>query len=142
MSKTTGFTLIELLLVMAIVSIIFVATSPFVSSTLQRYQTISTEDRLLSALRQAQSFATHNRLNQTWGVCITSGILRLYASSCSSPVRNTDWTLPPTINISGFTDLSFSSYRGEPSSTPTIIISTGVKTSTITINQKGGVNVN
>lgn len=137
-----GLTLIELLLVISIISIVAVSTTPFVSSTLLRFQGTSTQDRLLGAIRKAQTYSMDHRLGEQWGICITSGKLRLYANNCSGPTRFEDWTIPSNISITGFTDLTFSIYRGEPNSTPAISVTTGVTTHQVTLNSIGGLNVN
>lgn len=139
--RILGVTLLELLLVVAIIAILAASATPFVSGTLQRYQATTAQDRLLGALRKAQSFSMDHRLGEQWGVCLTAGKLRLFAGSCTSPVRNEDWTLPATVSITGFSEVVFGIYRGQPSSTPTITVATQVKTSTVTVNRIGGLDV-
>ena len=139
---TRGFTLLELLLVIAIITLLAGGSAPFVSSALLRYQGLTAQDRVMGALHKAQVYSLDHRLGTHWGVCVTSGQLRLYAGSCATPTFQENWLIPSGVSITGFSDLTFSAYRGEPSSTPTITIATQITSSQIILNAIGGLNVN
>ena len=100
-----------------------------------------TKNILVSSLRKAQEYALIKKNNLTWGVCLTNNIIRMYGGSCASPTIKDDYILPPNVSLTGFTTVSFSSLRGEPSLPQNIIVSSGDKTYTISLNSVGGLNI-
>jgi hypothetical protein len=66
----------------------------------------------------------------------------MFGGSCSAPIIYDDYDLPAGIGISGFSSVTFSNYRGEPSSIQNFTINGSSGTVTVTINMVGGINVN
>lgn len=140
--KKSGFTLIELILVFAIIVIIGALSSPLASSLLTRVYADSTLSLLRSSLHTAQAYALEGKRTGTWGVCQTSGVIRLYEGTCASPTYQVDTTIPAIVTISGLSDTSFSRLTGEPNTTSTITITTPITSNTLTIGTLGVVDVN
>lgn len=135
-----GYSLIELLLVVTLIIILGASTTPFLSNFIQRSAMETTKFRFVSFLRKAQANTMDGKLGSNWGVCLSSGVLRLYAGSCVSPTQSFTHEIPNTISVSGFSDLEFSSIRGEPSTTATVTFSSDIDTQTVTINSVGMVD--
>ncbi len=137
----SGFTLIELILVVAIVSTLAVATAPFVS----RFSAVNNlevaTDKTVSTFRKAQQYAMDNKNDTTWGVCKTGNNLRLFSGTCASPTLSEDFDLS-SVTTSGFTQITFTNKRGEPSGTVSITLSNSVGTKTVTMNSGGGMDRN
>lgn len=136
-----GFTLIELLLVIAIVAILGAATTPFLSRFVLQTNFDSSEEKVISTIRKAQEYAMDGKNGETWGVCLSGNSLRLYSGSCANPTISENFTIPTTVNISGFSDTTFNT-RGEPSGSLSITVSTSLESSEILLNSAGGLNVN
>ncbi len=135
-----GFTLIELLLVVALIAILAAATTPFLSRFVLQTNHDAVVDEVIGSLQKAQGYAMDGRADETWGVCVTSGVIRLYASSCGSPVQSEEFALPGSIAVSGLNDISFNQ-RGEPSSAASITVSSDLGSVAITLNTAGGLDV-
>jgi prepilin-type N-terminal cleavage/methylation domain-containing protein len=141
LSLNSGITLIELLLVIAIVAILGGAATPFLSRFVLQINFDTSKDKLVGTLRKAQSYSLANRDAEDWGVCMTGNFVRLYTGSCSAPIISEDFSIPATVTVTGFEDITFNN-RGEPSNQLTISTSTSIETATIILNQAGGIEVN
>jgi len=100
------------------------------------------KNMLVSSVRKAQEYSIIKKSNLTWGICLTSGNIRLFGGSCASPTIKDDFNVPDNVTLTGLSTVTFSSLRGEPSSPQTIILSSGGKTYTIVINSVGGMTIN
>ncbi len=134
----TGFTLIEILLVIAIVAIIGASSTPFLSRFVLQTQFDSTSDRFVGAIRKAQGYATDGKDNQTWGVCRTESTIRIYSSSCSTPIFFEDLAVPASVTIASFSDTTFNN-RGEPSNALSVLVSSNIESVTFELNAAGGI---
>lgn len=139
--KNAGITLIELLLVVSLIAILGASSTPFLSNFLVRVNMNTTTDQVVSYLQKAQSYAIYNKVNETWGVCITGNNLRFFSGSCAVPTYSEEYVIPSSISISNF-DTTFSKSRGEPSVETTINVSSDIDSQTIIINTAGGMNIN
>lgn len=138
----SGVTLIELLVVIAFISIIAASSAPFLGRfVIQNYQD-STVDRVVSTLKKAQSYSMDGKNNATWGACVTGSNLRLFTGTCGAPSFNEDFSFPSSVSITGFSTITFSKTRGEPSATLSIVVATSVGSKTITLNSAGEVDIN
>jgi prepilin-type N-terminal cleavage/methylation domain-containing protein len=137
MKSNHAFTLIELLLVITIVSILGVTTTPFLSNFLVKTNFRTTLNQVESYLQKAQAYAIDNKLDQIWGVCLSGDILRLFAGTCSSPIYSEEYNLPRNVNIANFSEVTFSKFRGEPSAVQAIVFSTDIESHTISLNSIG-----
>jgi prepilin-type N-terminal cleavage/methylation domain-containing protein len=146
--KANGFTLIELLLTVSIISVIGILSTGFYSRFLLQNAVANTSDQLIADLRKAQMYSMtgkYNLTNTTWGVRYGSNTITLFLGS-SYATRNSafdeTFTVSPSVTISGFTELVFAKTTGlptggNPSNTPTIVISGGSSSKTITVNSQG-----
>lgn len=147
-NKKKGFTLIELLLTVSIISVIGILSTGFYSRFLLQNAVANTSDQLIADLRKAQMYSMtgkYNLTNTTWGVRYGSNTITLFLGS-SYATRNSafdeTFTVNPSVTISGFTELVFAKTTGlptggNPSNTPTIVISGGSSSKTITVNSQG-----
>lgn len=137
-----GFTLIELVLVVGLIMIVATATMSIGSSWYNLNNFDNAFNMTLSSLRKAQAYAIDNKNNSVWGVCLTGRTIRLFSGSCASPTIKNDYQLPDNAVISGLSTVTFSSRRGEPSASQSIILTVADKTKTISINLLGGIDIN
>lgn len=137
-----GVTVIELLLVISIVAIVAAAATPFLSSFVLRNNLEVTTARVIGTIRKAQNYSQDGKNDEVWGVCLTGGNLRLFSASCTSPSFSEDFSVPKTVKISGLSETFFSKLRGEPSNSLNITITTDIGTSTVQLNEAGGMGIN
>ena len=140
-SMNRGFTLIELLLVIAVISILAAASTPFLSQFLIRNYYDTTVDKVIGTIRQAQNYSQNNKFNLPWGVCLVDNKIRLFGgTTCNSSDYHQDFNYPSTIFISNFSTVTFNN-RGEPDSPLNIEISSSLDSNTINLNSVGGLIV-
>ncbi|HSE29335.1 MAG TPA: prepilin-type N-terminal cleavage/methylation domain-containing protein [Candidatus Saccharimonadales bacterium] len=132
-----GVSFLEVILVIALIAILATATAPFAANSLRQQQFISTVGILKSYLLKAQSYAMSNKGSGPWGVCQTSSTIRLYSSSCSSPAFSEDFSIPQSVNVTGLSDVSFNSPRGEPSQTLSLTVSGDNRSINLTLSPVG-----
>jgi prepilin-type N-terminal cleavage/methylation domain-containing protein len=137
-----GYTVIELLLVIAIILVLGVAATPFLSRFYLQTNLDTTEQILVSSIRKAQSYSMDGKDGLPWGVCLTGGAIRVFETSCASPTIKEDYTIPTTISISGLSTITFSSSRGEPSATISATVSSQIGTHSVQINTAGALTIN
>lgn len=136
-----GFTLIELMLSLALIAIITAVALP-VSRTFQSRNDLDVAaNTVAQTLRRAQTLSQGMDGDTTWGVQVATGSVTLFRGT-SYAARDTSFdeltTLPATISSSGLTEIVFSKFSGDPTSTGTFTL-TGLENEirTITINTKG-----
>lgn len=139
-----GFTLIELILVIAIVSIIAMLSSPFYSRFLLQNAVLNTSDQIVGTLRKAQSYSMAGRQGSAWSVNYSNNAITLYKGTVFAG-RNTafdeKYSVISTVNISGLTNISFARGNGLPTpSTASITVSSGTNIKTLTVNSQGVVS--
>lgn len=137
-----GVTFIELLIIIAIVMIIAAGASPFYVNLISRNNLNSTRNGFVSSLRKAQTYAISGKDNTTWGVCVTGGNVRLFGGACATPSRKEEIGIPGGVVVGGFSTVTFTDLRGEPSSAFTFTLSNQAGTKTIIINSTGNVSAN
>jgi Tfp pilus assembly protein FimT len=141
--NNSGFTIVELLLILAIVAIMSAATTPFMSRIVSQNNMDVTVDNIISSLRKAQSYSVNGRDGSSWGVCIyNSSVIRMFSGTCGSPTHSEDFSIPSSIDVTGFSEVTFSKLRGDASSTQTITITSPLETMTIDINAVGVLDIN
>lgn len=142
MKSKAGITLIEILLVIAIIAILAAAIAPFLSSFVLRNNHDIARDRLLGSFRKAQSYSMTKKNGAIWGVCLSdSTTIRLYRGSCNSPAYSEDYGFNSNITISGFSNVTFSKHRGEPSASVSTTITSSQSSDTITVNSAGRIAI-
>ena len=137
-----GLTFIELLIIVAIVMIIAAGASPFYVNLISKNNLNSTRNGFVSSLRKAQTYAISGKDNTTWGVCVTGGNIRLFGGTCGSPSRKEEIGIPSGVSVGGFSTITFTALRGEPSSAFTFTVSNQAGAKTIIINTVGNVSAN
>ena len=140
-TSVQGFTFIEVTLVMAILSILAVATLPYLSNFLVRNNYYFTQDVVVGSIRRAQANAMNGKNGESWGVCRSGNNIRLYAGSCGSPAISDDYAIPNNVSVSNFGDIPFS-LRGEPSGAFTATVSAIGESKDISVNATGGIKIN
>ena len=137
-----GVTFIELLMIVAIVMIIAAGASPFYVNLISKNNLNSTANGFESTLRKAQTYAVSGKDNTTWGVCVTGGNIRLFGGTCGSPSRKEEIGIPSGVSVTGFSTVTFTNLRGEPSSAFTFSVSNQAGSKSIIINASGNVSTN
>lgn len=137
-----GVTLIELLMIVAFISVIAATSSPFLGRFVTQNYLDSSVDRVVSTLRKAQSYSMDGKDNETWGACINGSNIRLFTGTCGSPTFSEDFSFPSSVSITGFSTVTFSKTRGEPTSSLSITVSASVGSKTIDLNSAGEIDIN
>ena len=142
-----GVTIIELLLVIVIISTLGILSASFYARFLTQNEVGNTVDRFIGSFRKAQVYSMMGKQNSNWGVHYASNTITLYKGSSFGADSAFDEEFMVNLNVSveGFTDLNFTKVTGipgtgDPSTTPTITISGGNNSKTITVNSQGVVS--
>ncbi|MBI4067697.1 prepilin-type N-terminal cleavage/methylation domain-containing protein [Candidatus Gottesmanbacteria bacterium] len=144
-SSNRGVTLIELFLVVTLVSILSLVSTAFYSRFLGANAVDVVRDDIVGSLRKAQIYSMMGKQNSVWGVYYNSGtsLLTLFMGN-SYALRDAafdeEFNLNPNVSLSGLSEITFSRITGLPSSQPTINITYGNKSRTVTMNSQGIVN--
>jgi len=144
-----GFTIMEVLIVIAIISITAVMSTPFLSATLSRSELDIAAEGAVDALEEARSSALNGRGSGQFGVHFEPDQYVFFDSGTYSAVDPNNFVRSlsgyvsiSSINISdGGNDIIFASASGEPNQTGTIVFtdSSGA-TKTVTVNSAGTVD--
>ena len=137
-----GVTLIELLVVIAFIGIIAASSSPFLGRFVTQNYLDSSVDRVVSTLRKAQSYSMDGKGGEAWGACVSGANISLFTGTCEAPTFSEDFSFPSSVSISGFSTVTFSKTRGEPSATLSVSVSSSVGTKTIILNSAGAIDIN
>lgn len=135
-----GFTFIELMLVIALITIIGVFIAPIGLSYYQSQLLNETSDGLVSALRQAESFAYTGRHNHAFGVFITADTYTVFeGDTYASRITSEDMVFPiaSTVTVSGLQEIVFSEMSGTPRATGMVTVVSGNKMSQIVVLPSG-----
>lgn len=139
----TGFTFIELIIVVSLIAILSASTSPFLSRFVLTINQYSTVDKVVSTIKKAQGYSMSGKDGESWGVCKTGNVVRLYrGTSCSSNSFQEDFDIPASVTVTGMSDTKFSLAKGEPTLAMSVTISSTIATKTVTVTGAGGVSAN
>jgi len=97
---------------------------------------------MISSIRKAQSYSISKKNNLTWGVCLTGNTIRMFGGTCAAPTIKDDYLLPNNVTLTGLSEFTFTSLRGEPNTSQNIILTDNNKSYTLIINSAGGLSVN
>lgn len=140
--REKGFSFFELLLVVGLMGILGALSSPFLSRFLSRNYLDDSKERLVKTLRKAQNYSLSGKQGSQWGVHYESGELVLFKGDSygQDHLFDEEFKIPATVDISGWSDVTFSKMRGQPSTELTLTITgpTGLKT--VILNQEGMVD--
>lgn len=136
-----GFTLLEVMLVSATIAVLAAIAIP-VYSTLQVKNDLDVAaNTTLQTLRRAQVLSQAVDGDTTWGAKIQSSTITLFKGA-SYALRDTtydeDYSLSGTVTPSGISEVVFSKFLGNPTTTGTVTLtSTNSDIQNITIGSKG-----
>ncbi len=137
-----GFSLLELLLVMTIVAVVFIFSTPF-SMNFYRTQLINdVQSNLIDTLQRARHNAVLQKNDSNFGVHIDSDSYTLFQTpnlAYASRVSDQDEVFPVVgdIDFGGPAEIIFSKLTGIPSATGTIAIAYDVIVKGITVDSSG-----
>lgn len=143
-----GFSLIELIVIMSVLILLAAASFPLVGRfTAKAFQT-QIRDEYISALELAKSRARAGVNDSDHGVFLNTSTMVLYQGP-SYAFRSTTFdyriVVPSSVRIGGnfitSTDSTFQKYSGAPVSTSTVIFFTGAYQTTISVNERGVIDV-
>lgn len=138
-NRSNGMTLMELLLVIALIIILAASTTPFLSRFILQTNLDATVDKLVGTIRKAQEYAMDGKDGAVWGVCKFNDLIRMYSGSCASPTMSEDFSIPATVTLVNFSDVTFN-LRGEPSASLSITLTTSLESKTVELNTAGSTN--
>jgi len=142
LDNKNGFSLIELILVVGLLTVIMSTASVFTSRWYLQNNLDGAKNMIISSLRKAQSYSISKKNNLTWGVCLINNTIRMFGGTCASPIIKDDYLLPNNVSLTGLSSFTFTSLRGEPSSSQNMILTGNNKSYTLIINSAGGLSVN
>jgi prepilin-type N-terminal cleavage/methylation domain-containing protein len=142
--KYKGFTLIEITLVIVLISILLLITTPLVSSVVIRNDLGSSHESLYNALLRAQQLSKHQYKDSQWRVCIdnTAKTYTIAAGTCTATKYPETIQISANINISSdqTLDIAFKPITGELDYTNNFIrlnLNGGEVSKSILINKSG-----
>ena len=135
-----GFTILEISLVIAMMFVIAALTFPITASFMRSQTQGDAADELVSVLRRAQSEATYQKNDSSFGVKVLSNSYVLFEGS-SYATRNEDedevTVFSSTISHGGQGEVVFEQLTGIPSATGTISVILGREQVDIAIHTEG-----
>jgi Tfp pilus assembly protein FimT len=135
-----GFTLIELLIVTAFTALLLVFIVPITLQFLRVQNLVDTTNTLMSSLRDAHNQAVFQNNDSAFGVKFSSNSYTLFQGS-SYATRTTGEdivvALPNNVTLSGIDQVVFAKRTGIPNTTGTILLQSGSKNMSLSINQQG-----
>ncbi|HRJ06497.1 MAG TPA: type II secretion system protein [Candidatus Saccharibacteria bacterium] len=139
--RGNGFTLLEVMLSMTILALLAGLSLPVYESFMRRNDLDLTTQQLASSLRRAQTFARAGNHDSAWSVEVQPTVVTLFrGTNFSARDQTYDETvaIPPTIGVSGLSEVQFAKLTATPNATGTITLtSTANATRTVTVNAKG-----
>lgn len=142
--KYKGFTLIEITLVVVLISILIVITTPLVSNVVALNDVGSSHESLYNALLRAQQLSKNQYKNSQWRVCLDNNNKQytITSGTCSDPTNVEIIKIASNITISSeqTLDVLFKAISGELDNTSnsiTITLTGGGVSKSITINPSG-----
>jgi prepilin-type N-terminal cleavage/methylation domain-containing protein len=144
-----GFTIMEVLIVIAIISITAVMSTPFLSMTLSRSELDIAAEGAVDSLEEARSSALNGRSGGQFGVHFEPDQYVLFEGAAYSVADPDNFvhTLSGFVSVSdvnisgGGNDIIFASVSGEPDQTGTIeFTDSSGATKTVTVNSAGTVD--
>jgi type II secretory pathway pseudopilin PulG len=137
--QNSGISLIEILLVISLVIILAGASTPFLSRFILQNNLSVTTNTYLSTLQKAQIYSMSGKNDTLWGVCLNSGMIRLYYGSCLDSNFIDSFQIRNSIVLSGQDNILFDK-KGEPNVAGQMNISSSLGSKTIIINEIGKIN--
>lgn len=139
LSRSHGITFIEIILVVSLVSLLSLLSTGFYARFLTQNSVQNATDQIVNSLRKAQMYSISGKQGGVWGVRYATNNLTLFLQSDAA--FDEQYTVASSISITPF-NVTFTKATGAPSSNPTITVSGGSITKTISINSQGVVSRN
>ena len=139
-NTTNGFTFIEIAIVVALTSLLLIVIIPLALQFFKTQNVTDTTTTLLSSLRDAHSMAVSQKNNSSFGVkFLSSSYVVFQGSSYTSRTQSEDTVIPVPTNttISGMSEIVFTKRTGIPNITGVILVQSGSKNLSISINTQG-----
>jgi len=137
-----GFTIMELVIVIGIFAVVLAFGLPIGLDSYRNYLLTSEQRNLVSILRRAENLSLANNGGLPHGVALGEGQYVLYQGS-SYAVRNQafDENYPrvSSVAVSSTPEINFLNLSAMPSVTGTIVLSNGLRSLTITVNDQGAI---
>ncbi len=139
-----GFTLIEMVLSVAMLTLILGMTLPMLRTFTVRNDLDVAVNSVVQNMRRAQTLAYVGDGDTPWGLHVSVGSILIYKGA-SYATRDQLYdevtTIPTSITVEGFNEVTFSKSTGMPQSTGTLTLTSIFNEArNITINQKGMVD--
>lgn len=141
--KQTGVTIIELILSVVIISTLAILSTSFYSRFFTQNAVDNVDNQLVASFRKAQVYSMMGKQNGVWGVKYTVATQKITLYLTGNTAFDENYTVNNNITISyspDIKDITFAKITGLPSARPTITITGGNNTKTITINSQGVVS--
>lgn len=137
-----GITIIELIVAVAIISTLGILSAAFYIRFLTQNAVANTKDQLVGSFRKAQVYSMMGKQNGVWGVKYTASPKQITLYLLGASAFDESFSVNNNIAIklsdgSDFTNITFAKITGLPSSSPTITISSGNNSKTVSINSQG-----
>lgn len=149
--RAAGVTYLELLLTIALVAVLSATIGPFLANSLNTRSLDTFSSQAVDALREAQFSAINGKGTARFGVHFEATQFVFFTGSAYNPADtdNQVHVLNDSVSITAITltgggvDVHFSSHRGIPSESGTVVFSDGGgQTKTVTIGTAGMLDVN
>lgn len=135
--NSLGFTIVELILVISIVSALAAFGAPLTFRFYNQNTLDTARTNFASSVRRAQNNAMDGRGSGTWGVCIVGTSIRMFEGTCNTPTYSETYSLG-NVAITGFTQVTFSTKRGEPNTSFSANLSNSAGVEIVSMNASGG----
>ncbi len=139
-----GFTLIEILLVITLVALIFAFSSALGFDSFRRNYLKTEQDTLVSILQKARSQAINNINNKKHGFYFNGTDYVIFEGDSFVSPQPQDLVIQknPSITITpgSLTEVVFDQLTGNANPVGDIVLSDGISSITISINQEGRIN--
>lgn len=132
-----GFTFLELILVVAILSLIMIGSSPFYGKFFSVNDAASVKTRLVSMLHKAQAYSMTGRDDTSWSVSYSNHQFTLKRVS-DNQVFDT-FVINNSLTVVGFNNVIFSKMTGVPDNPVTINISGTGSTQNVILGPGGAI---
>jgi prepilin-type N-terminal cleavage/methylation domain-containing protein len=138
-----GYTLFEGLLVLAILGIIAATSAPIYLSFRTRNDLDLAVSHIHATVLSAERLSQAVAGDSVWSIHVVNGSTAVYPGTIYAPAAaGLSYVLPPTITVTGPSDIAFSKLSGTPTAATTITLrDSGNNVKTLTINAKGTFSV-
>lgn len=130
----------ELVIVTAIFAVVLAFGLPIGLDSYRNYLLTSEARNLVSVLRRAENLSLANNGGLPHGVAVEAGQYVLYEGvsyAARNPSFDENYPRVSLVTVSSTPEINFTNLSAQPSVTGTIVLSNGVRSLAITINDQG-----